>query len=96
MQNLHVDIAFIATNGINIERGLSTPDMDTANMKSCMIEIAQKTILVTDSSKIGLDALASFAEVADIDMIITDDGAKEEFVKEVEANGGNVIIAEMV
>lgn len=93
MENLHVDIAFMATNGINITRGLSTPDMDMANVKRRMIEIAQKTILIADSSKIGTNALASFAKVADIDMIITDGGADEEFITEVEANGGNVVRA---
>ena len=91
MNKLYIDVAFIATNGINIERGLSTPDMDMANVKRKMIEIAQKTILVADSSKIGTNALAAFGELSDIDVIITDDGADDEFVKEVEANGGSVV-----
>jgi len=91
MSKLHIDLAFIATNGMNVERGLSTPNMDTANVKHKMIEIAQKRVLVADSSKIGTNALAGFAKLSDMDVIITDDGADEAFVKEVERNGGTLL-----
>ncbi|WP_373229351.1 DeoR/GlpR family DNA-binding transcription regulator [Cohnella sp.] len=91
---IHVDKAFIATNGIDVEAGLSTPNVDEANIKRKMIASAKKTILLADSSKIGIINLVKFAILSDIDLFITDNGIEDSCVSEFIMNGIELHIAE--
>lgn len=94
MDNLHIDTAFMASNGINKVRGLSTPSIEMANIKQKMINIAEKTILLADSSKIDKDALIFFAPLDDIDILITDKGADEKFLNAAESYNISVIVSD--
>lgn len=88
---MHIDTTFLATNAISAERGLSTPNMEIANIKREMIKNSQNVVLLVDSSKIGKNALALFATLDEMDVIITDEGADKEFVNAVEGNNVKVI-----
>lgn len=66
------DVAFIGTNGIDVEFGLSTPDAAEAAMKSAFIRAARTSVLLADSSKLDRSALVRFAELKEISMLITD------------------------
>ena len=78
MQRYHVDKTFIATNSLSVQEGLSTPDIHHADIKRYMIKAADQTILLATSNKIGRKSFVKFAELADIDHIITDDRIREE------------------
>jgi Transcriptional regulators of sugar metabolism len=93
ISNLHIDTAFIATNGISAECGLSTPNMEIANIKREMIKRSQKTVVLVDSSKIGKNALIMFATFDKVDVLITDTDATSDFVSAVEKNGVRVVFA---
>lgn len=84
---IHVDKAFIATNAIHVEEGLSTPNIDEASIKRKMIASAKKSILLSDSSKIGELKLVRFAGLSDIDLFITDSGVSEDSLSEFKRNG---------
>jgi len=91
---IHVDKAFIATNGIHAEEGLSTPNVDEASIKRKMIASAKKTILLADSSKIGVVKLVKFATLYDVDQFITDSGIEDSYVSEIKRNGIELHIVE--
>ena len=88
---LHIDTTFLATNGISTDRGLSTPNMEVANIKKEMIKNSQNVVLLVDSSKIGKNALATFATLNEVDVLITDDGADDAFAASVEAAGATIV-----
>lgn len=71
-QDLRVDKAFMATNSLSLGVGATTPDLQHAETKKAMLAIARKIILLCDSSKIGRDSFARFAELEQIDMLITE------------------------
>ncbi|MGB3481734.1 MAG: DeoR/GlpR family DNA-binding transcription regulator [Mycobacterium sp.] len=73
LDTLRVDIAFIGTNGISATHGLSTPDSEEAAVKRAMVRCANYVVVVTDSSKLGLEEFVSFAHLTDVDAVITDD-----------------------
>ena len=87
LAQLHADKAFIGTNAIHPKQGLSTPNVDEANIKRKMIASANEAILLADSSKIGEVNLVKFASVADIDRFVTDDQAPQELLAELAAAG---------
>jgi DeoR family fructose operon transcriptional repressor len=72
VQDLRVDTAFMATNSLSLDGGLTTPDLQQAETKKAMVAIARKVILLCDSSKIGRESFARFAGLEQIDMLITD------------------------
>ena len=82
LAGLSVDVAFVGTNGLSSRRGLSTPDEAEAAAKSAMLEAAARTVVVTDSSKFGVDHLHSFAPLSAIDLVITDDAAERDLLAE--------------
>lgn len=69
---IRVDVAFIGTNGLDAEHGLSTQDPDEAAVKSAMCAAARRVVLLADSSKFGRDFLVSFADLDRIDVLVTD------------------------
>ena len=90
---LRADVAFIGTNALTIDHGLSTADSQEAAVKSAMVTNAQKVVVLCDSSKIGNDYLVSFAPLDAIDIVITDSGAPETFLEDLERNDIEVVLA---
>ena len=54
---------FIGTSGITLAHGFSTPDSLDAQMKQAMIRIADKSYVLSDSSKFGHNCMVSFAQM---------------------------------
>lgn len=90
---LAVDKAFMATNGISLKRGATTPDLNHAETKKAMISIANKVIVLCDNSKIGRNAFAQFADIHHIDTIITDSGIEKGMKADLEGHGIEIMTA---
>lgn len=93
IDDLEIDIAFVATNGIDVDRGLSTHDPAEAEMKAAMIARARRTVLLADSSKFGASHFVRYAHLSQLDVIVTDSGLDPSFMDAVEAAGPRVVIA---
>jgi DeoR family fructose operon transcriptional repressor len=78
LRDLNVDVAFLGTNGISLDRGLTTPDPVEAATKQLMLSAARRRILLADHSKVGLVSLSKHGEVSDIDLLITDSGLPDD------------------
>jgi DeoR family fructose operon transcriptional repressor len=72
LRGLNVDKAFMGTNALSSTKVFTTPDINQAEVKKCMIQIASETIMLCDSSKFNKVAFAEFATLEDIDKLITD------------------------
>lgn len=93
LEDTYVDVAFVGTNGLSVERGLTTPDHNEAAVKRAMIASARRTVLLADHSKVGVDHLARFASLEDIDLVVTDTGIDEEYAERLRAAGPRVVLA---
>jgi len=71
LDEIQLDVAFVGTNALSLERGLSTPDPDEAAIKSRMISRASRSILMIDHSKFDQDALFAYSDLSEIDLLIT-------------------------
>lgn len=69
---LRPDVAFIGTNGVSADFGLSTPDPDEAAVKASIIRVARRAVVVADADKLGAELLVRFADLADVDVVVTD------------------------
>jgi DeoR family fructose operon transcriptional repressor len=93
LQELSVDIAFLGSNGISVQRGLTTPDAAEADVKRAIITAAARRVLLADSSKIGAVALWRYGSVSDIDLLITDAGAADADIAALRSAGPRVLVA---
>lgn len=88
----YVDVAFLGTNGISPERGLTTPDTTEAAVKRAMIAASRRSVVLADHTKVGNDHLARFAGLDDIDVVITDSGIQPEDAERLGNAGPRVVI----
>lgn len=75
---LNVQKLFLATAGISLRSGLTYPGLSDLVVKKAMIDAADVTYLVADSTKIGKTAFASLGALSLIDYIITDSNIEEQ------------------
>jgi DeoR family fructose operon transcriptional repressor len=93
LADLRVDVAFMATNGLSAEHGLTTPDPAEASVKRAMIGAARRAVLLADHTKVGNDHLARFGSIADLDLLITDTGLDDDVTEDLEQAGLRVLRA---
>ena len=93
LSRLRVDIALIATNALSLEHGLSTPDHEEAAVKRALVAAARRVVVLVDSSKLDEESTVRFADLADIDTVITDGGAPDAHRARLEAAGIEVLVA---
>ncbi|SJZ61622.1 DeoR/GlpR family DNA-binding transcription regulator [Sediminibacterium ginsengisoli] len=65
---------FLGVDGIDVEFGLTTTNAAEAQLNRKMIKIAQKTIVLADSSKFGKRGYGKICRLEDVQQIITDKG----------------------
>lgn len=88
----HADKAFIGADGISLQSGLSSYDEKEADITLQMVENADKTFLLCDSSKIEKNSFIKFAPFSKIDFLITNDDISLHILNEYRDSYINVII----
>lgn len=92
LRSLRVDKAFLATNAVNAAGELCTPDMEQAQVKKTLMEMASSVVLICDSSKFGTESFAKFATLSEVDTLVTDDGLDAETRSRLESVPVEVIV----
>jgi DeoR family fructose operon transcriptional repressor len=93
LQQIYVDVAFVGTNGVSVERGLTTPDTAEAAVKAAMIACARRVVLLADHTKVGNDQFARFASLDAVDVLITDTGLDDVTAAQLGGSGPKVVRA---
>lgn len=92
LENFCCSKLFLGVDGIDLNYGLTTTNSMEANVNRAMIEAAQKTIVLTDSSKFGRRGFGKICELDVVDQIITDAGVSPKIVKDLEEMGIKVSV----
>ena len=89
----NINTAFISCVGLDLRRGASEGFEAQAGFKETLVQLAEKVVLLVDSSKLGNCSEYFFAELADLTTLITDDGADSTQVEKLRSEGCEVILA---
>ncbi|MBS6955493.1 MAG: DeoR/GlpR transcriptional regulator [Enterocloster asparagiformis] len=92
-RRLVVDKAFMGANSLSLSRGAMTPDVGQAEIKKTMLSVADKVIILCGSNKIGQNSFVTFAELSEIDTLVTDSGLGRKLRESLEEHGIDVKIA---
>ena len=90
--DLRADVAFVATNGLTADHGLTTPDRDEAATKRAIVACARRTVVLADSTKIGVETAVRFATLVDVDTLVTDSEIDPTEHRELEDAGLEVVL----
>jgi DeoR family fructose operon transcriptional repressor len=91
LRGLVIDVAYLGTNGISTEHGLTTPDPAVAAVKHTAVTVARRRVLVAAHSKFGANSFCRFADVPDFETIVTGSELSPAEAGRYEALGPSVI-----
>ncbi|MEU0495243.1 DeoR/GlpR family DNA-binding transcription regulator [Mycobacterium sp. NPDC006124] len=94
LAGVNVDVAFLGTNALSFDRGLTTPDADEADVKHRMLAAARQRVFLVDSGKFGHVSHARHATLDDVDVLITDAGLTAAHRRRLRSAGVTVEVAD--
>ncbi len=87
------DVAFIGANAIELNGNIYAANVNETGLKKAVIHAAKKTYLLADSTKIDSSKIIMYANLRDIEGLITDCQISDRDCKALSDIGSNVIIA---
>ena len=92
-KGINIQKLFLATAGLSLKSGLTYPSISDIVVKKAMIDAAETTYLVANSTKFGKSAFASLGALSLINYIITDDGIEEKHREVFRSHEIEIILA---
>ena len=83
---------FMGVDGIDLDYGLSTSNAMEAMLNRVMMKVAQKTIVLADSSKFGRRGFSKICDLDSIDHIITDKKIPQKTLESLNEHGIEVSV----
>ena len=93
LEGINADKAFMSTEAITIEKGATNTDVNVSLLKQELVKRADEVILLCDHTKFGKSAFIRFADIKDIDVIITDEYTDKKTIEEFRRHDIDVEIA---
>jgi DeoR family transcriptional regulator, fructose operon transcriptional repressor len=93
LADLRADVAFLGTNGVTAEHGLTTPDPDEAAVKRALVASGRRVVVLADASKFGVETAVRFAAPDEIDVLVTDDHAPAADRRALTESGVEVVVS---
>ncbi|MCZ2404418.1 DeoR/GlpR transcriptional regulator [Paenarthrobacter sp. Z7-10] len=78
IEMLNADICFLGVHGVDLRRGLTSPNLVEAETNRAFARSAARLVVLADHTKFGVRALACIAGLSEVDTLITDDGADDD------------------
>ncbi len=93
LSELVIDVAFLGTNGLTAERGLTCPDLGVAAVKRAAVASSRRCVLMADATKLGGDSFVVFARLSDLDLLVIESTANKRLVEGIRQQGVQVVLA---
>lgn len=87
LEQFHVRLAFVGTDGFSLQHGATTHLVEGAEIVRKMASHADRVVLLADSSKYGQTGFARVLELSAFDCVISDSGLPESARYELEEAG---------
>jgi DeoR family transcriptional regulator, aga operon transcriptional repressor len=93
LEELSFDYAMIGVNGIDAKAGATAHHEGEASIGQVMVGRARETVVVADSSKLGVTAFARICPIDKVTYLVTDSGASEPALAAFTERGVKVVTA---
>ncbi|MEI3606514.1 DeoR/GlpR family DNA-binding transcription regulator [Pseudogracilibacillus sp. SE30717A] len=95
IQDIFIDKAFIGVGGLSLENGFTDFHLGECEFRRMMIKNAQKSIALADHSKVDIVAIYKFADIHEIDVLITDIRTPQNVVSHLRGKGMKVEVLDV-
>lgn len=92
LHKFNVQKGFFGAHGLTVENGLTDVSAEEAEVKLRLVKMCRRVIAVFDATKWGRVGLVSFAQIEDIDAIISDIDAPAEQAEQMRTLGKEIIL----
>lgn len=93
LENITCSKFFLGVDGVDLDFGVTTSNVEEAELNKAMMGVALKTIVLCDSSKFGRKGFGKICGLDKIDVIVTDEGVSPSMVRLLEGQGVEVVLA---
>jgi DeoR/GlpR family transcriptional regulator of sugar metabolism len=93
LRSLHVDTLFLGVHGIDDRAGLTTPNLVEAETDRALVACARRVVVCADHSKWGVVGLSSIADLAQVDVLVTDDALDPATERVLSQRIGRLVVA---
>jgi DeoR family transcriptional regulator, aga operon transcriptional repressor len=80
LADMYMDRVFVSVCGVDVSRGITVIEPEEGLTFRTMIQQAKQTVVVADSSKIGVVTPALICPMTNVHMLITDNGASDKSI----------------
>lgn len=93
IRSLHVDTLFLGCHGMDDAAGLSTPNIAEAQTNRELVRNARTVVVTADHTKWEIKGLSTFADLEQVDVLVTDAGLSADARKALSKRVGRLILA---
>ena len=93
LNNFNCSKLLMGADGVDIDFGVTTTNVQEANLNMMMMAAAKKCYLLVDSSKFGKRGFSKICSLENIDTVITDDRIPQLYLDHLRSLGVEVLIA---
>ncbi len=93
LKNITCSKVFLGVDGIDPDFGVTTSNVEEAELNRAMMDVSLKTIALCDSSKFGRKGFGKICSLEKVDIVVTDEGISSSMRRLLEEHGVEVIIA---
>lgn len=94
IRSLHFDLLFIGCHGIDARAGLTSPNIAESETNRAFIRASRCVVVVADATKWNTVGLSSFADLDEVDVLVTDPGLPAEARRVLRERVGQLAVAE--
>ena len=92
--NLALDVAVLGVDGISVENGATTFDEGEADVSRQFVRVADRVILVADSTKMRKSKFARICELGQVDIVVTESPLPDDLREAADTAGVQIVVAE--
>jgi DeoR family myo-inositol catabolism operon transcriptional repressor len=93
LKTLNANTVFLAATGVSLSKGITNSSTIETEIKKIMMEVSEQSILMVDHTKFDTVSLVTFADLKDIDRVITNQTPPPEYLQYCVENDVKIIIA---
>jgi DeoR/GlpR family transcriptional regulator of sugar metabolism len=92
LKDINIQIGFFGARGVTFEEGMTDVNQNEVAMKRAMVERCRRVVGVLDARKWGKVAAYTFANLGQIDTLITDNDPSDALVRRIQEHHVAVIL----
>ena len=91
LKNINIDLAFIGVSGCSADVGFTCGTEADMQIKKLVIQKARTSVVYCEAEKFKRLMPFTFAEIADVDYIISDEALPDNFVRKSQEEGAKIL-----